>query len=85
MTPYAEAGKKNLLFCGDIHLHDTDEGAEVEVPNASILTDLLNIHEQSAPMTIEADGLGKVYKNGDLTSGPVSIPKSATFETIYRS
>lgn len=85
MAPYAEAGHKNLLFCGDVHLHDTDEGVEVEVPDASILTDLLNIHNQRAPMTIESDGWGKVYNNGDLTSDPVSIPKSATFVTIERS
>lgn len=84
MAPYAEAGHKNLLFSGDIHLHNTDEGVEVEVPNASILSDLLDIHIQSAPMTIEADGLGKVYKNGDLTSDSVSIPKSATFVTYSR-
>lgn len=82
MAPYAEAGRKNLLFCGNIYLHDTDEGVKVEVPNTSILTDLLNIHDQRAPMTIESDGWGKVYKNGDLTSDPVDIPKSATFETI---
>ncbi len=84
MAPYAEAGRKNLLFCGDIHLHDTDEGVEVEVPNASILTDLLDIHKQSALMTIESNGWGNVYKNGDLTSDPVSIPKSTTFVTNSR-
>lgn len=84
MAPFAEAGRKNLLFCGDIHLHDTDEGVEVEVPNASILTDLLDIHAQSAPMTIESNGWGEVYNNDNLTSDPVSIPKSATFETNSR-
>lgn len=83
--PFAEAGKMNVLFGGDVYLRDTDEWVEVGVPNASLVEDLLDIHAQTESLLMEADELGKITKNGQSISGSVIIPKSATFITTENS
>jgi hypothetical protein len=85
MAPYVEAGDRSLLFAGNVRVHDANGEVVVEVDDPSRLFDILDIHKKDEPMTIESDGLGKVYKNGDSTSGPVSIPKSAIFASIEKS
>lgn len=85
MAPYAEAGRKSLLYANRrVNVCDTGIKIIVEV-DPVLFPDLLRLHEVDAPMTIESDELGTVYKNGDPTTGPVSIPKSAIFEIIEMS
>jgi hypothetical protein len=85
MAPYAEAGDRSLLFAGNVRVYDTHGEVIIEADKPAILFDILKIHKRDEPMTIESDSLGTVYKNGDPTSGPICIPKSAIFASIKKS
>lgn len=85
MAPYAEAGDRALLFAGNIRVYDTHGEIVVEADDPSVLFDILKIHKKDEPMTIESDGFGIVYKNGDPTTKPVGIPKTTIFASIKKS
>jgi len=84
MSPYAEAGNRGVLFASDVKIDDFDGTFVIEV-KPSLFADLLYLHETNTPMTLESDKFGTIYKNGDPTINPVSIPKSAIFETIGKA
>ena len=78
MAPYAEAGERALLFGGNVEIYEC-RGSVVVEAKKSVLPELLTLRKREDPLSIQSDTLGIVYKNGDPTSNPVCIPKSAVF------
>ena len=80
MAPYAEAGDRSLLFSQAVYIDETGSSVVITAEKPAVVLDLQALNERPDPLTVESDILGIVYKNGDPTSGPVSVPKTAVFE-----